>query len=120
MNYIILILFSLIVISFFYYRNIKKNFHSINPINRLKGKFNSNKKVIEKSYQSISDHLMLSPEENIEIRKGDREEDLIEKANIHRARLSKYRKSRLGGITYYKGSRGGVYMINKKGKKKYI
>ena len=45
--------------------------------------------------------------------------ELILKTNIHRARLSKFKKSKLNGEFIYKDLEGNIYKINNN-KKEYI
>ena len=77
-------------------------------------------KTFQRFNERYFDKLLTCPDINIKICSSDTEESLIEKANIHRARLSKFGKSKMRGKIYYKGSRGGIYIYTKNGNKKYV
>jgi len=63
---------------------------------------------------------MADPESNIQIGVWDREDELREKADIHRSRLKKYGRSTMNGEEFFLGPQGGVYKYNSEGKKKYV
>ncbi|WP_320668078.1 hypothetical protein [Prochlorococcus sp. MIT 1307] len=63
---------------------------------------------------------MADPERNIQIGLWDKENELREKADIHKARLIKYGYSTMNGETFYMESKGVVYRYNTEGKKIYI
>ena len=48
------------------------------------------------------------------------EDELREKADIHRSRLSKFGKSKINGEMLFVGPKGGIYKISNDGKKKYV
>ncbi len=84
---------------------------------------NKNKSINKKRYnakEAYANQILRSPTVNIHILDTDQEEVLIEKANIHRARLAKFGKSKMNNVLYFKGPRGGVYIYNANGNKKYI
>ena len=89
-------------------------------LNRFKMRFKEKRIVREKLSERYSNALMLDPETNIIIKSWYSEEDLREKADIHRARLSKYGKSKMNGEMLFMGPKGGIYKYNSEGKKKYI
>ena len=63
---------------------------------------------------------MADPESNIKIGIWDKENELREKADIHRARLSKFGHSKMNGIIFFKDETGEVYQYTEEGKKEYI
>ena len=70
--------------------------------------------------EEFSNSLMLDPESNITIGSWYSEIELREKADIHRARLSKYGRSKMNGEMLFLGPKGGIYKYNSEGKKKYL
>ena len=96
----------------------KKKEHSL--IVRFRKKAHSRSRVLEKFLEKRSNKLLLNPNYDLKISNSDPEEELREKANIHRARLSKHGKSKLNGKLYFQGPKCVIFIINKNGKKKYI
>ena len=60
------------------------------------------------------------PNKNITLGSCYTEYELREKADIHRARLSKFGKSKINGEMLFVGPKGGIYKISEDGKKKYV
>ncbi|WP_320664753.1 hypothetical protein [Prochlorococcus sp. MIT 1223] len=91
---------------------LKKNLF----LKRFKNKGNLREKLSER----FSYSLMGDPDSDIKIGSWYSEIELREKADIHRARLSKYGRSKMNGEMLYVGPKGGVYKYNSDGKKKYL
>ena len=70
--------------------------------------------------EKISNELMLDPEKNIKFNSWNTEDELRTKADIHRARLSKFGRSKMNGEVYFLGIRGGVYKKGSSGNKRYV
>ena len=70
--------------------------------------------------EEFTNSLLLDPYKNIPLGTWYSEEELREKADIHRARLSKFGKSKINGEMLFLGPKGGIYKINEDGKKKYV
>ena len=70
--------------------------------------------------EEFTNSLLLDPEKNIPIASWYSEFELREKADIHRARLSKFGKSKMNGEMLFIGPKGGIYKITEDGKKKYV
>ena len=68
----------------------------------------------------LSDSMMADPNSNIKVSTWDKENILREKADIHRARLSKYGQSKLNGEMFYREKKGKIYRYTSEGKKKYV
>ncbi|WP_320674870.1 hypothetical protein [Prochlorococcus sp. MIT 1341] len=68
----------------------------------------------------ISDFLMADPERDIKTTIWDSEEELREKADVHRSRLKKYGCSKMNGKMLYLGPKGGVFRYTSKGKRRYV
>ena len=63
---------------------------------------------------------MADPEKDIKLGEWDKEEDLREKADIHRSRLQKYGKSKMNNEMFFLNSKGQVYKYVSGGKKLYV
>ena len=99
-------------------RNLNKP--KSNLLTRFKKSFRNKNRSREKLSENFSNHLMKDPEINITIGMWHTENELKEKANIHRSRLSKFGRSRMNGEMLFSGPKGGVYKITSDGKKKYV
>tara|TARA_Y100001968_G_scaffold109317_1_gene98872 strand:- start:601 stop:876 length:276 start_codon:yes stop_codon:yes gene_type:complete len=89
-------------------------------LNRFKLRFKNKNRLREKLSESFSNTLMLDPDSNITIHSWHSELELREKADIHKARLSKYGRSKMNGEMLFLGPKGGVYKYTSEGKKKYL
>ena len=97
--------------------HIKKNKN--NKLFKFKKKLLSKESNIEKIFSRDDEKTSSDPNININIGIYDNEDNISRKSNIHRARLSKFKKSKLNGETIYKDPDQKIYKyIN--GKKKYI
>tara|TARA_Y100001968_G_C19243152_1_gene660500 strand:+ start:458 stop:817 length:360 start_codon:yes stop_codon:yes gene_type:complete len=99
-------------------KSIEKNNNSF--LNKFKSKFKEKHLVREKLSERYSNSLMLDPDTNITVKPWHSEAELREKADIHRARLNKYGKSKFNGEMLFMGPKGGIYKYNSDGRKKYI
>ena len=70
--------------------------------------------------EEFNNSLLLDPSKNIPLGTWYSENELREKADIHRARLSKFGKSKINGEMLFVGPKGGIYKICDDGKKKYL
>ncbi len=89
-------------------------------ISRFKSRFKNKDRRRERITEEFSYSLMTDPEINITIGTWYNEDELREKADIHRARLSKHGRSKINGEMLYLGPKGGVYKLTPEGKKKYL
>ncbi len=87
---------------------------------RFKNRFKDKNHHREKLKLLVSDSLMNDPESNIKIYSWDSESDLREKADIHRARLHRYGRSKMNGKMLFMGPKGGVYLFTQSGNRKYL
>jgi len=117
--YLSLITLLISLINIWREKKIKKKFEN-SLIVRFRKKANSRSRVLERLLEKRSNKLLSNPDHNLRINTSETEEELREKASIHRARLSKHGKSMLNGKMYFRGPKGGIYTLNKNGKKKYI
>ena len=97
--------------------NLKKNKN--NKLFKFKKKLLSKESNIEKIFLRDDEKTSLDPNININIGLYENEDNINRKSNIHRARLSKFKKSKLNGETIFIDPDQKIYKyIN--GKKKYI
>ncbi len=89
-------------------------------IERFKQRFNNINVRRKRISEEFSNALVLDPYKNIPLGIWYSENELREKADIHRARLSKFGKSKINGEMLFVGSKGGIYKISDDGKKKYV
>ena len=115
---ILLIVFSLVLI-FLIIKviNFKKNKN--NNLFKFKKKLLSKESNIEKIFSRDDEKTSSDPHININIGLYDNEDSISRKSNIHRARLSKFKKSKLNGEIIFVDQDQKIFKyIN--GKKKYI
>ena len=113
----------LIIIFFSCFYLIKKRNNLVNKkglLERFKERFKSKNVKRERISQEFINSLLIDPEKNISIGNWYSENELREKADIHRARLSKFGKSKMNGEMLFVGPKGRVYKTTKDGKKKYV
>ena len=121
MNFLITCALILILLAIMSYTIRTNKFHkNSNLLIRFKRRFRNKSRLREKLSEDFSNSLMSDPESNISIGIWYSENELREKANIHRARLSKYGKSKMNGEMLFMGPKGGVYKLTPEGKKKYV
>ena len=97
--------------------NLKKNKNK--KLLKFKKKLLSKESNIEKIFSRDDEKKSSDPNININIGLYDNEETINRKSNIHRARLSKFKKSKLNGETIFIDPDQKIYKyIN--GKKKFI
>ena len=97
--------------------NLKKNKN--NKLFKFKKKLLSKESNIEKIFLRDDEKTSSDPNININIGLYENEDNINRKSNIHRARLSKFKKSKLNGETIFIDLDQKIYKyIN--GKKKYI
>ena len=115
---IYLIAFTLVLI-FIVSRIIITKTNKNNNLSKFKKKLLSKESNIEKIFSRDDEKTCLDPNININIGLYENEYNINRKSNIHRARLSKFKKSKLNGETIFIDLDQNIYKyIN--GKKKYI
>ena len=87
---------------------------------RFKQRFNNISVRRKRISEEFTNSLLLDPCKDIPLGTWYSENELREKADIHRARLSKFGKSKINGEMLFVGPKGGVYKISEDGKKKYV
>ena len=86
---------------------------------KFKNKLISKESKIDKIFLRQEEKTSLDPSINIQIDINENEEDILRKANIHRARLAKYKKSKLNGELLFEDSDKNIYKLVK-GKKVFV
>ena len=89
-------------------------------MNRFRKKLTSRAYNNQRIFERYAECLVSDPNQNITLTESEDEGDILEKANIHKARLSKYGKSKLNGQVFYLDNHGSVYTVTKKGRKDYV
>ena len=87
---------------------------------RFKQRFNNISVRRKRISEEFANSLLLDPYKDIPLGTWYSENELREKADIHRARLSKFGKSKINGEMLFVGPKGGIYKISEDGKKKYV
>ena len=112
---IVFVLFLLLIIKNIYNLRKKKNRNLL----KFKNKLLSKESNIEKIFSRDDEKTSSDPDININIGIYDNEDNISRKSNIHRARLSKFKKSKLNGEIIFVDQDQKIFKyIN--GKKKYI
>ena len=106
--YIFLISLILVIFLIAYKRIIYKKNKNI-KINKFKNKHLSKQSNIEKIFLRDEEKTFSNPNININIGIYENEENINRKSNIHRARLSKFKKSKLNGEIIYQDENQKIY-----------
>ena len=115
---ILLVIFSLVIILILIkIITLKKNKNK--NLSKFKNKLLSKESNIEKIFSRDDEKTSSDPNINITIGIYENEDNINRKSNIHRARLSKFKKSKLNGEIIFVDQDQKIFKyIN--GKKKYI
>ena len=97
------------------FKLLKKN----KKISNFKKSLLSKESNINKIYLRNDERINLNPDINIKVDIYDKDYEIINKTNLHRARLAKFKKSKFNGEYIYLDEDENVYKIIK-GVKKYL
>ncbi len=86
---------------------------------KFKNKLQSKETNIERIFLREEETTFSNPNINIYIGMYDSEDNINRKSNIHRARLSKFKKSKLNGEMIFQDDEQRIYKLNN-GKKVYL
>ena len=114
-------IFALLAI-FLYFKSKKSTFILINKnkkISNFKKSLLSKEFNIKKIYLRNDERINLNPDINIKVDIYDKDYEILNKTNLHRARLAKFKKSKFNGEFIYLDKNENVYKIIK-GEKKYL
>jgi len=117
MNIFLVFLISGVI--FFVYRIIKSQKPKNLKLDKFKNKHQSTQTNIERIFLREEEKTFSNPNINIYIGVYDNEENINRKSNIHRARLSKFKKSKLNGEMIFQDDEQRIYKFNN-GKKVYL
>ena len=106
-------------IIFFSYKKIYTKKSKNLKLHKFKNKLQSTQTNIERIFLREEEKTFLNPDINIYIGIYDNEDNINRKSNIHRARLSKFKKSRLNGEMIFQDEEQRIYKFNN-GKKVYL
>ena len=102
---------------------VYKRFDSTKPKNfkldKFKNKLKSTQTNIERIFLREEEKTFSNPNINISIGFSESENNINRKSNIHRARLSKFKKSKLNGVMIFQDDEERIYEV-KNGKKVYL
>ena len=117
MNIFVVLLISGVV--FLLYKKIKSKRTKNLKLDKFKNKLQSNQTNIERIFLREEEKTFSNPNINIYIGIYENEININRKSNIHRARLSKFKKSKLNGEMIFQDNEQRIYKINN-GKKVYL
>jgi len=106
------------IIFLFYKKFISKKSKNI-KLDKFKNKLQSTQTNIERIFLREDEKTFSNPNLNIYIGIYDNEDNINRKSNIHRARLSKFKKSKLNGEMIFQDDDQRIYKFNN-GKKVYL
>ena len=113
------IFFLILGIIFLVYLKIKSKRKKNLKLDKFKNKLQSTQTNIERIFLREEEKTFSNPNINIYIGIYDNEENINRKSNIHRARLSKFKKSKLNDEMIFQDEEQRIYKFNN-GKKVYL
>ena len=115
----IFVVFLILGIILLLYKKISSKKPKNLKLEKFKSKLQSMQTNIERIYLREEEKTFSNPNINIHIGIYDNEDNINRKSNIHRARLSKFKKSKLNGEMIFQDEDQRIYKINN-GKKVYL
>ena len=113
------LVFLILGIIFLVYKKINSKKLKNLKLNKFKNKLQSTQTNIERIFLRDDEKTFSNPNINISIGISDSENNINKKSNIHRARLSKFKKSKLNGEMIFQDDKQRIYTV-KEGKKIYL
>ena len=113
------LVFLIFVIIFLVYKKINPKKTKNIKLNKFKNKLQSTQSNIERIFLREEEKTFSDPNINIYIGVYDNEDNINRKSNIHRARLSKFKKSKLNGEMIFQDDEQKIYKFNN-GKRVYL
>ena len=108
----IFIVFLVLGLIFLVYKTFKSKKTKNFKLDKFKNKFQSKQSNIERIFLREEEKTFSNPNINISIEVYDKEININRKLNIHRARLSKFKKSKLNGEMIYQDDEKRIYKFN--------
>jgi len=115
----IVVVFLILGVIFLVYKKINSKKTKNLKLDKFKKKQQSTQTNIERIFLREEEKIFSNPNINIYIGIYDNEEKINRKSNIHRARLSKFKKSKLNGEMIFQDEEQRIYKFND-GKKVYL
>ena len=115
----IVLVFLMLGVIFFIYKKVKSKKPKNLKLDKFKNKLQSTQTNIERIFLREEEKTFSNPNINIFIGIYDNEENINRKSNIHRARLSKFKKSKLNDEMIFQDEEQRIYKLNN-GKKVYL
>jgi len=115
----IFLFFLILGVIFLVYKKINSKKAKNLKLDKFKNKMQSTQTNIDRIFLREEEKTFLNPNINIYIGIYDNEDIINRKSNIHRARLSKFKKSKLNGEMIFKDDEQRIYKLNN-GKKVYL
>jgi len=115
----VFLFFLILGIIFLVYKKIKSKKPKNLKLNKFKNKLQSTQTNIERIFLREEEKTFSNPNINIYIGSYDNEENINRKSIIHRARLSKFKKSKLNGEMIFQDDDHRIYKFSN-GKKVYL
>ena len=115
----IVLVFLILGVIFFVYKKIKYKKQKNYKLHKFKNKLQNTQTNIERIFLREEEKTFSNPNINIYIGIYDNEEKINRKSNIHRARLSKFKKSKLNGEMIFKDDEQRIYKFSN-GEKVYL
>ena len=112
----------ILLTTFLYLKNKNKKIKSLKKnikISNLKKTLLSKESHINKIFLRNDERINLNPDINIKVDIYDKEYEIINKTNLHRARLAKFKRSKFNGEFIYLDEDEKVYRVSN-GIKKYL
>ena len=114
----ILIFIIFVIIFLVFKKNYSKKIKNV-KLTKFKSKMLSKQSNIERIFLREEEKIFSNPNIDITIGNNDKENDIFRKSNIHRARLSKFKKSKLNGEMIFQDDEKKIFKFDN-GKKSYL
>ena len=115
----IVVVFLILGVIFLGYKKINPKKSKNLKLDKFKNKLQSTQTNIERIFLREEEKTFSNPNINIYIGIYDNEDNINRKSNIHRARLSKFKKSKLNGEMIFQDDEQRIYKLNN-GEKVYF
>ena len=115
----IFLVFLILGVIFLVFKKISSKKPKNSKLDKFKNKMQSTQTNIDKIFLREEEKTFSNPNINIYIGIYDNEDNINRKSNIHRARLSKFKKSKLNGEMIFQDEKQRIYKFNN-GKKVYL
>ena len=113
------LVFLILGIIFLSYKKINSKKTKNLKLDKFKNKLQSTQTNIDRIFLREEEKTFSDPNININIGLNDNTDKINRKSNIHRARLSKFKKSKLNGEMIFQDDQQRIYKFNN-GKKVYL